>query len=292
VFLRKCGLWSRLTRIARTIARQRGHSVARIVLIAAPILSTLAVDNMEPKLSGKPLGRKAMTPTQRQRRWRANLPVKAKLARRQALLDAVQLPDDMEPVRIGDCREVLADIEDNSVHLILTDPPYGNAAEPLYVWLAEFAARVLVPGGSLICYTGLTLLDRDMRIFGEQERLTHWTPCVLVHDRRQKIWGNRVLANHKPILWYVKDGFRRAASDGKVKMVPTVVRATRDKSLHDWAQGDGGVRQWIEQLTEPGELIVDPYAGTAAWGRIAHSLKRRWIGCDIVAGGSTTVPAA
>ena len=31
-------------------------------------------------------------------------------------------------LRIGDCRVVLSDIEDNSVALILTDPPYGNDA--------------------------------------------------------------------------------------------------------------------------------------------------------------------
>jgi len=67
-------------------------------------------------------------------------------------------------LRIGDCRQVLADVPDNSVPLILTDPPYGDDAEPLYRWLAEFAARALIPGGSLICYTGQSRLDRDMAL--------------------------------------------------------------------------------------------------------------------------------
>jgi len=35
-----------------------------------------------------------------------------------------------------------------AVPLILTDPPYGDEAEPLYRWLAEWSARVLIPGGS------------------------------------------------------------------------------------------------------------------------------------------------
>jgi predicted methyltransferase len=55
---------------------------------------------------------------------------------------------------------VLADIPDNSVPLILTDPPYGDEAAPLYEWLALWARRVLIPGGSLICYTGQSRLDR------------------------------------------------------------------------------------------------------------------------------------
>jgi predicted methyltransferase len=69
--------------------------------------------------------------------------------------------------RIGDCGVVLADIPPNSVPLILTDPPYGDAAKPLYEWLAQWASRVLIPGGSLICFTGQSRLNRDMRIFGE-----------------------------------------------------------------------------------------------------------------------------
>jgi hypothetical protein len=83
--------------------------------------------------------------------------------RREASRRAQPVPDGLD-LRIGDCRTVLADIGDNSVPLVLTDPPYGDEAEPLYHWLAGFAARVLVPGGSLICYTGSSRLDRDIAI--------------------------------------------------------------------------------------------------------------------------------
>jgi predicted methyltransferase len=58
--------------------------------------------------------------------------------------------------RIGDCRDVLADIADESVALTLTDPPYAKEAEPLYAWLAHFAARVLIPGGAAVFVTGQT----------------------------------------------------------------------------------------------------------------------------------------
>jgi DNA modification methylase len=66
----------------------------------------------------------------------------------------------------------------------------------------------------------------------------------------------------------------------------------RDKALHAWSQGDGGVWPLIEHLTDPGELIVDPFAGPGLWGEIAASMGRRWIGCDIEQGGTTTVVAA
>jgi DNA modification methylase len=73
--------------------------------------------------------------------------------------------------------------------------------------------------------------------------------------------------------------------------MPDVLNSKADKTQHPWSQGTGGVEYIIEHLTEPGELIVDPFAGTATWGRRAVAMGRRWLGADIVQGGSTTVKA-
>ena len=72
------------------------------------------------------------------------------------------LPSTVFNLRIGDARDVLADVPSDSVHLELTEPPYGDEAESLYQWLGEWAQRILVEGGSLI--TGQSRLDRDIRI--------------------------------------------------------------------------------------------------------------------------------
>jgi hypothetical protein len=200
--------------------------------------------------------------------------------RREASRNAPALPDGMD-YRIGDCREVLADIPGSSVPLILTDPPYGDEAEPLYRWLADFAARVLIPGGSLICYTGHSRLNRDHAIFSTT--LRYWWELSMPHDQTQRLPGKFVIVGWRPILWYVKE-FRRGRS-----LMPDVLKSISDKTQHPWSQGTGGVEYIIEHLTEPGELIVDPFAGTATWGRIAVGMGRRWIGADIVEGGSTHI---
>jgi DNA methylase len=111
-----------------------------------------------------------------------------------------------------------------------------------------------------------------------------------------------VFAKWKPVLWFTKGPRRgRTLVPDVVRLeeeipetpddVSEVVRAKRDKSAHPWAQGDGGVRQWIHHLTAPGELIIDPFAGTGRWGEIAAEMGRRWIGCDITLGGTETVVA-
>jgi hypothetical protein len=204
--------------------------------------------------------------------------------RREASRTAPEILDGMD-LRIGDCRVVLSDIADNSIPLILTDPPYEDGAEPLWRWLGPWAHRVLIPGGSLICYFGGARLNRLYRIF-DDAGLVHWWPCAMMHDQAQRLLGKNIIANHKQIVWYVKE-FRRGRT-----LVPDVVySAKRDKSQHAWGQGDGGITQWIHQLTEPGETIVDPCCGTGEWGLIACREGRRWTGCDIVSGGTTNVVA-
>jgi hypothetical protein len=162
--------------------------------------------------------RPPLTPTERQRRWRAkkrkaeieagvrpnrNRPksaaeinrayrarLKAKAgaakyaASRERRAKSRAAPPIPPEFRIGDCREVLHDIVEASVALVLTDPAYGKAkpTEANYRCLAGFAAHVLVPGGSLICYTGNTTWLRDANIFAG-----HLQPRPLLympHDRR------------------------------------------------------------------------------------------------------------
>lgn len=204
--------------------------------------------------------------------------------KREASRKATQRPDGYQ-FHLGDARDLFGDVPQNSVHLVLTDPPYGDEAEPLYRWLAMWSARVLVDGGSLICFTGQAKLDRDLQILGEH--LRYWWLLAIRHNQAQRLPGKFVMAEFKPVMWFVK-GHRRGRT-----LVNDVLRSDRrDKAGHDWGQGDGGVELLIEQLTDPDELIMDPFAGTGQWGHIAARMGRRWIGCDVVDGGSTVIYAA
>jgi hypothetical protein len=228
---------------------------------------------------------KSMNRQRRQQRKRKKLA--PQIAAREARRNAIVIPDGMD-LRIGDAREVFNDIPDNSVPLIPTDPPYGNEAEPLYRWLAEFAARALIPGGSLICYTGNLKLNRDFRIF--DEHLCFLCLRIMLHTSHRRIFGARLLNGFKPVLHYVKRHLRRLPD--RSPLIPDLLKTGgMDKSLHEWGQGDGGIGTLIEHLTEPGEVIIDPFAGPAAWGRIAHAKGRRWIGAEISMGGTQTIVA-
>jgi len=189
-------------------------------------------------------------------------------------------------LRVGNVLEgALDDIADQSVALIIADPPYGNRAGPLYEWLASFSWRKLAPGASLFVFTGQTTLYRDMTILRQPFGEEFWTCCEL-HEVSQRFMGKFVYPGFKPVLWYVKGSQRRPDLRA---FVSDVLRPRRDKSAHPWAQGDGGIEPLIENLTKPGELFLDPFCGTGAWVDIAARMGRRAVGCDIALGGTTKI---
>lgn len=184
-------------------------------------------------------------------------------------------------IREGDFREALADLPDGSVDLILTDPPYGDAAVSSYEQVAEFAARKLKPGGSLICYAGQSTLPDVLSVMGNH--LRYWWTLKLDHNHGgQQLAGKWVMVEWKPLLWYVRDhrGGQTYVADG--------LRGTRpDKESHEWAQGIDEVFHLIEQLTDPDGLVVDPFAGSGSFGKAALALGRRFIGADLDPGSKT-----
>lgn len=194
---------------------------------------------------------------------------------RRAAREAGQRNQEGPEIRRGDFADVLADLPDSSVDLILTDPPYGDEALPSYAKLAEFAAAKLKPGGSLVCYTGQSILPGVLDTLGKY--LRYWWTLSLDHQHGgQQLPGKWVFVEWKPIVWFVRE-HRTGRS-----YVADKVRGTRpDKDQHEWAQGTAEVLYLIESLTDIGGVVVDPFAGSGSFGRAALSVGRRFVGADL-----------
>jgi hypothetical protein len=63
-------------------------------------------------------------------------------------------------------------------------------------------------------------------------------------------------------------------------LLDAVVGAGRDKEYHEWGQQEAEARFFIESLTEPGALVVDTYAGGAAFLAAAKATGRRWLATE------------
>lgn len=183
-------------------------------------------------------------------------------------------------IRRGDFREVLAHLEPDSVPLILTDPPYPSEFLPLWSDLAAFAARVLVPGGSLLAYSGQANLPEVLRRLSEN--LTYWWTLSLRHARgSQWLPGKFVFVGWKPVVWFVKG--HRATNTGIADVLEGSPprKTVSPAGLELWSQGRDELFPVIEGLSRPDDLIVDPFAGSGTVGEAAVRLGRAFIGAEI-----------
>ena len=54
-----------------------------------------------------------------------------------------------------------------------------------------------------------------------------------------------------------------------------------DRKLHPHIKPIGLIRELIGAVTRPGDLVVDPAAGSFVIMHAAHQLGRDFVGCDL-----------
>jgi len=198
----------------------------------------------------------------------------------------------------GDCREVMADMADASVNAIITDPPYNvsddipditfdNRADMVrdfgewdrLDWhpqsLIDAAARLLVPGGALLAFTSDRLLG------------TYRTPSLKV--RGTIVWEKTNPApSPRPgyvsatewIIWLQQPGAAGTWNSGGY--VPNILRhSTPRDGYHPTQKPDSLVRELLLRHTTPGDVVIDPFAGSGTTLRAAKDLGRKAIGIEV-----------
>lgn len=176
----------------------------------------------------------------------------------------------------GDFREVMAEMETDSVDMVFTDPPYDRAAVPMYEDLARLSARVLRPGGSLLCYAGHYALPDLFALM--TPHLKFWWPIALFYSgAARRLPGKFVFIEWKPVLWFVKEfraGERLVSDSFRCQQAP-------EKVLHEWEQGQAEAEYYIDTITEPGALVLDPFCGSGTTCAAALAKGRRTIGIEV-----------
>jgi hypothetical protein len=190
------------------------------------------------------------------------------------LAKTVMLPQTIQLLH-GGFMEAGQQIDDNSVDLVFTDPPYHEEHLPLWSDLAFFAARVLKPGGILLAYSGQAFLPRVLNSLSE-----HLDYCWLLGQFHKgqhiQIWKYQLWNQWKPLVLFSKG--KPAAHEWFIDAYDGV---KGDKEAHEWAQGEDEAQYFIQKLTRPGELVVDPMCGSGSIVRMAHRFNRRSVGIEI-----------
>jgi len=184
-----------------------------------------------------------------------------------------------ENIRIfnSDFRTALDDIiPDNSIDLILTDPPYLAEFIPIFEDLSLFASRKLKPSGLLITYAGQLHLPEEIALLSKYLKYK-WTSCLYHNGVSRVVNGVNVINKWKPILFFQKEPaakFQKTFSDYFISEKP-------EKSEHEWQQSIAVYEHIIDIFTEPGQLVVDPFLGSGTTAVACKKLKRKFVGSEI-----------
>lgn len=180
-------------------------------------------------------------------------------------------------VRLGNFEEVLADVADESVDLVLTDPPWQWDTETLEVWdrLGAFCARVLKPGRALVAYSGSGCLAAAMERLSRHLDYT-WSGSLPLPGRHTEIHAVLARDASTPIVFYAKGRY-----EPRHWFVNAVSSPGPEKDSHPWQKPLPNVSYYLRCFSEPGELVCDPFLGGGTTAVAAMNESRRFVGCDV-----------
>ena len=149
-----------------------------------------------------------------------------------------------EGIHTGHMNRLFHILDDDSVSLFITDPPWERKALPLYTELGKLAQQKLKPGGFCFVLCGQLYLNEIIARLSESLDW-YWLCGVKFSGSHSRIWPRRISNGFKPILVFAK---RPAPAKPNHQWLADLVHRTHaDKSHHKHGQGVGDSQYYIER---------------------------------------------
>ena len=157
----------------------------------------------------------------------------------------------------GDCLELSKELSNDSISLIVTDPPYPEEFIDCWTKLSKIAMRVLKPSGFVIAYSGKLHLPEVIKRM-EAEGLVYYWQFILLHKGLPAaVHGRKINTGYKPILVFQKPPFKQISN-----YCSDIIQGSgREKDGHEWQQGEDELKQ-IFDIFYNGGMVLEPFAGS------------------------------
>ena len=186
----------------------------------------------------------------------------------------------------GDSLEILKKFPDESIDLVLTDPPYGTKTNQRgdSFMIGEFSNilplvlpeiyRVLKPNGAFYCFTSWTQMSEWLLRFQQYFKLQN----LLIWDKK------RHSGCYSPSSWqFTWEGiFFGIKGKRKIRKYQKDVLISEEKGKRIAMQKPVDiVEKLIEASSDEGMVILDPFIGSGTTAVACKQLKRNFIGIEI-----------
>ena len=104
-----------------------------------------------------------------------------------------------------------------------------------------------------------------------------WTFAIEFSGSQRAIHPRHVQNSWKPVLAFAKPPLKPTPE----WLSDHLAGGGRDKDFHDWGQHKSEVQYLINRLTNPGDLVVDPFCGGGTIPMACKSTGRRWLATEI-----------
>ena len=182
--------------------------------------------------------------------------------------------DYINKVICGDCLDVMKDIPDNSIDLVLTDPPYGIKAD-----------KMRMGTGKHHWDKSINKWDNyipDRKVFEEMLRIS----------KNQIIWGGNYFTKYlkSSVHWLIWDKLNpnMSFSEAEIAWVNKGkrIRIFKEYSanllkLHPTQKPIELIKWCLINYSKKNDLILDPFFGSGTTAVACQNLKRNFIGIEI-----------
>jgi site-specific DNA-methyltransferase (adenine-specific) len=201
-------------------------------------------------------------------------------------------PYALDSIITGDARELAAAIPDDSVDLVVTDPPYGigyryghtyhdnpSTYLELFQWIVTESQRVTKPGGLIFIFQAMPRLRETWALCPPESRL--FAACKTFG---QIYRDNRVQYCFDPVIFWQQPGGSPEGNgrDWHVGQVSsTQNRGLSEAGFHTCPRPLDTICYMVDHFSDKGHVVVDWFIGSGTTAVACRLLGRHFVGFEV-----------
>lgn len=212
---------------------------------------------------------------------------------------------ELNKIYLGDCLELMKDIQDKSVDLVVTDPPYRTTKRGGTGNSGGMCKKKEFSEGRVFKFNDINKIDYMCEIYRILKDGSHFYIMTnhinlydmltvakkvgfyfiksLIWDKGNKIMGQAYMSQFEYILFFRKGNFKKINKCGTSDILNIPNKKSKDingKNFHDTEKPVKLMEILIENSSNTGDIVLDPFIGIGTTAIACINTNRNFIGIE------------